>query len=173
VLWRSEPLTSIESVAKRINWMFEKQCVKMQNITNRKKQMNATVLTPTPNPLTQLTYQVLIEKHDEDLYSAIVWELPECRSSGSTKEEALKILHRLLTERLKKVEIVSLTVDIPQAENPLMKWAGAFKNDPHFDEMLEDIAELRRDRNAQMAEYYDRLDEAEATNKIEVEETAK
>ena len=72
--------------------------------------MNATVLTPTPNPLTQLTYQVLIEKHDEDLYSAIVWELPECRSSGSTKEEALKILHRLLTERLKKVEIVSLTV---------------------------------------------------------------
>jgi len=54
-----------------------------------------------------------------------------------------------------------------------MKWAGAFKNDPHFDEMLEDIAELRRDRNAQMAEYYDRLDEAEATNKVEVEETAK
>ena len=145
----------------------------MPNITNRKKQMNATVLTPTPNPLTQLTYQVLIEKHDEDLYSAIVWELPECRSSRSTKEEALKILHRLLIERLKKVEIVSMTVDIPQAENPLMKWAGAFENDPHFDEMLEDIAELRRDRNAQITEYYDRLDEAEATNKIEVEETAK
>jgi len=39
--------------------------------------------------------------------------------------------------------------------------------------MLEDIAELRRDRNAEMAEYYDRLDKAEATNKIEVEETAK
>ena len=99
--------------------------------------------------------------------------MPECRSSGSSKEEALKILHRLLTERLKRVEIVSLTVDIPKAKNPLMKWAGAFKNDPHFDEMLEDIAELRRDRNAEMAEYYDRLDEAEATNKIEVEETAK
>ncbi|MEG4086656.1 type II toxin-antitoxin system HicB family antitoxin [Microcoleus sp. POL10_C6] len=145
----------------------------MPNITNQKKQKNATVLTPTPNPVTQLTYQLLIEKHDEDLYSAIVWELPECRRSGSTKEEALKILHRLLTERLKKVEIVSLTVDIPQTENPLMKWGGAFKNDPHFDEMLEDIAELRRDRNAQIAEYYDRLAEAEATNKIEVEETAK
>ena len=85
----------------------------------------------------------------------------------------MKILHRLLTERLKRVEIVSLTVDIPKAKNPLMKWAGAFKNDPHFDEMLEDIAELRRDRNAEMAEYYDRLEEAEATNKIEVEETAK
>ena len=127
--------------------------------------MNATVLTQSPNPLTQLTYQVLIEKHDEDLYSAIVWELPECRSSGSSKEEALKILHRLLTERLKRVEIVSLTVDIPKAKNPLMKWAGAFKNDPHFDEMLEDIAELRRDRNAEMAEYYDRLSRSARKNK--------
>jgi len=54
-----------------------------------------------------------------------------------------------------------------------MKWAGAFKNDSHFDEMLEDIEELRRDSNAQMAEDYVRLDEAEATNKVEVEETAK
>lgn len=136
--------------------------------------MNATVLTPTPNPLSQLTYRVLIEKHDEDLYSATVWELPECKSSGSSKEEALKSLHRLLTERLKRVEIVSLTVDIPKAENPLMKWAGAFKNDPHFDEMLEDIAQLRRERNAEMAEYYEGIDESESTNtNNEVEEAAK
>ncbi len=135
--------------------------------------MNTRVLTATPNPLTQLTYQVLIEQHDEELYSAMVWELPECRSSGSSKEEALKVLHRLLIERLKRVEIVSLTVEIPKAENHLMKWAGAFKNDPHFDEMLEDIAELRRDRDAEMAEYYDRLDEAESTNKTEMEEIAK
>ncbi|MGB3263714.1 MAG: hypothetical protein WBA89_07125 [Microcoleus sp.] len=39
-----------------------------------------------------------------------------------------------------------MTVDIPKAENPVMKWAGAFKNDPHFDEMLEDIAFLRKMR---------------------------
>jgi predicted RNase H-like HicB family nuclease len=135
--------------------------------------MNTRVLTASPNPLTQLTYQVLIEKHDEELYSAMVWELPECKSSGSSKEEVLKVLHRLLIERLKKVEIVSLTVEIPQAENHLMKWGGAFKNDPHFDEMLEDIAELRRDRDAEMAEYYARLDEAESTNKTEMEEIAK
>ncbi|MEZ2303331.1 MAG: type II toxin-antitoxin system HicB family antitoxin [Microcoleus sp.] len=135
--------------------------------------MNTRVLTATPNPLTQLTYQVLIEQHDEELYSAMVWELPECRSSGSSKEEALRILHRLLIERLKRVEIVSLTVEIPKAENHLMKWAGAFKNDPHFDEMLEDIAELRRDRDAEMAEYCDRLDEAESINQSEMEEIAK
>jgi predicted RNase H-like HicB family nuclease len=134
--------------------------------------MNAT-LTPDRNPLTKLTYRVLIEKHEADLYSARIWELPECRSSGSSKEEALKSVHRLLTQHLKKVEIVSLTVDIPKAENPLMKWGGAFKNDPHFDEMLEDIAQLRRERDAEMAEYYDRLDGVEATNKNELEETAK
>lgn len=133
--------------------------------------MNATVLTADRNPLTKLTYRVLIEKHEEDFYSARIWELPECRSSGASKEEALKSLHRLLVEHLKRVEIVSMTVHLPQAENPLMKWAGAFKDDPYFDEMLEDIAQLRREKDLEMAEYYDRLDGVEATNNNELEET--
>lgn len=40
--------------------------------------------------------------------------------------------------------------------------------------MLEDIAQLRRERNAEMAEYYEGIDESESTNtNNEVEETAK
>lgn len=153
--------------------LLSQDCVKIQNITNRKKVMNAEILTPTPTPLTQLNYQVLIEKHDDDLYSAIVWGLPECRSTGSTKEEALKTLHRLLIKRLERVEIVSMKIDITKPENPLMKWAGAFKDDPYFDEMLADIEELRREKDAQMEEYYHQLDKEKAINKIELEETAK
>jgi predicted RNase H-like HicB family nuclease len=153
--------------------LLSQRCVKIQNTTNRKKAMTAEILTPTSTPLTQLTYQVLIEKYDDDLYSAVVWGLPECRSTGSTKEEALKTLHRLLIKRLEKVEIVSMKIDIPKPENPLMKWAGAFKDDPYFDEMLEDIEELRRQKDAQRSEYYHQLDEEEATNKFEVKETAK
>mgnify|MGYP002776986712 CR=1 FL=1 len=135
--------------------------------------MTAEVFTPTPNPLTKLKYQVLIEKHDDDLYSAMVWGLPECRSSGSSKEEALKTLHRLLIKRLEKVEIVSLEIDMPKSGNPLIKWSGAFKDDPYFDEMLADIEELRREKNAEMEEYYRKLDREEAAKNLEVEETAK
>lgn len=150
-----------------------KKCVKILNITNGTKVMTPEVLTPTPHPLTQLTYQIIIEKHDEDLYSAIVWGLPECRSSGSSKEEALKTLHRLLIKRLEQVEIVSLKIDIPQPDNPLMKWAGAFKNDPYFDEMLEDIKELRRQRNRERDEYYHKLDREETVQKLDREEIVK
>ena len=43
-----------------------------------------------------------------------------------------------------------------------MKFAGMFKDDPQFDEMLEDIQQLRRDRDAEMAEYYRKMDAEEA-----------
>lgn len=135
--------------------------------------MTAEVFTPTPNPLTKLKYQVLIEKHEDDLYSAMVWGLPECRSSGSSKEEALKMLHRLLIKRLEKVEIVSLEIEMPKSGNPLLKWSGAFKDDPYFDEMLADIEELRREKNAEMEEFYSKLAREEAAKNIEVEKTAK
>ncbi|MCU0545682.1 MAG: hypothetical protein MUE44_26530 [Oscillatoriaceae cyanobacterium Prado104] len=39
-----------------------------------------------------------------------------------------------------------------------MKFAGMFKDDPQFDEMLEFIEEERRQLDAEMEEYYRKLD---------------
>jgi hypothetical protein len=39
-----------------------------------------------------------------------------------------------------------------------MKFAGMFKDDPYFDEMLKDIEDYRRERDAETEEYYRQLD---------------
>ena len=55
-------------------------------------------------------------------------------------------------ERLSKVEIVPLEVDIPEDDHPWMKFAGMYENDPLFDQVMEDIETYRRELDAETAE---------------------
>jgi hypothetical protein len=61
---------------------------------------------------------------------------------------ALAALQRLLADTLSQAEIVSIDIEMPKPENPWLKMAGWYKDDPQFDEMLEDIETYRRDRYA-------------------------
>lgn len=125
--------------------------------------MNTNSLILTPSNLPKLNYSVLIEE-EEKAYKATVWGLPDCEAFGTTREEALANVRQLLTARLAKAEIVSLEIDNPYFEHPWMKFAGMFKDDPDFDEVLADIEAYRRERDAEMEEYYRQLDaEDEAT----------
>ncbi len=119
--------------------------------------MNIQSLLNKSGDLDQLNYLVLIEEK-AGLYSATVWGLPDCKASGVTREEALKNIHQLLIVRLEKTEIVSLEIELPKPEHPWMKFAGKYKDDPYFDEMLEDIKVLRQERDAELAAYYRQLD---------------
>ena len=56
-------------------------------------------------------------------------------------------------------EIVSIDVAVPQPENPWLKMAGRFKDDPHFDEMLADIETYRRDLDVEMEHRFQEPDE--------------
>lgn len=49
----------------------------------------------------------------------------------------------------------------PSSENPWIKIAGKYKDDPQFDDMLADIEAYRRERDAQMEEYYRQMDAEE------------
>jgi hypothetical protein len=42
-------------------------------------------------------------------------------------------------------EIVTLKIDITQPEHPWMQFAGMFKDDPQFTEMLDDIEAYRQE----------------------------
>lgn len=53
---------------------------------------------------------------------------------------------------------MTLEIERPQTEHPWMKFAGMFKDDPQFDEMLAYIEADRRELDAQMEEYYRQLD---------------
>ncbi len=123
--------------------------------------MNTNALIDKSEVLTKLNYSVLIEEVKLGLYSATVWGLPDCKAVGVTREESLKNVRQLLTAYLEKAEIVSLEIELTKPEHPWMKFAGKYKDDPYFDEMLADIEALRRERDAEMEAYYRQLDAEE------------
>ncbi|MDF5724149.1 MAG: type II toxin-antitoxin system HicB family antitoxin [Rhizonema sp. PD37] len=125
--------------------------------------MNTDLLKSTASNLPTLTYSVLVEAQKDEGYKATVLGLPDCNANGATREEALTNLRQLLTTRLLNSEIVSLEIDNPNFQHPWMKFAGMFKDDSQFDEMLEDIKALRRERDLEMEEYYRQLDTKDKT----------
>jgi hypothetical protein len=105
------------------------------------------------------TFDVLIKTESEGRVSATVLGLPEYRSEGSNKASALAALQSLLATNLSQAEIVSIDINVPQPENPWLKMAGRYKNDPHFDEMLDNIAAYRRELDAEMGMSSNELDQ--------------
>jgi predicted RNase H-like HicB family nuclease len=69
--------------------------------------MNTTLLTTLGEPLTQLTYSILVEQETEGNYKATVWGLADCQATGETKEKAIANLRHHLKARLEKAEVVS------------------------------------------------------------------
>ncbi|MCC5641257.1 type II toxin-antitoxin system HicB family antitoxin [Nostoc sp. CHAB 5844] len=119
--------------------------------------MTTNFIKAEPNKLSKLNYSVLVEAKDNG-YQATVWGLPNCQVFATTREDALHNLHALMNSRLKNVEIVTQELEPSSSEHPWMKFAGMFKDDPQFDEMLADIAAYRRELDAEMVEYYRKLD---------------
>ncbi|MFH7026985.1 MAG: type II toxin-antitoxin system HicB family antitoxin [Heteroscytonema crispum UTEX LB 1556] len=120
--------------------------------------MNLSIKTSYLHSSPKLTYDILIENEPDGNVSARVIVLPDCKATGATKQEALTLLSQLLQKRLETAEIVTLEIELSKAEHPWMKFAGKYKDDPQFDEMLADIEAYRRELDAEMAEYYQQLD---------------
>jgi len=120
-------------------------------------------LTSTADKLSNLTYNVVIETEKEGTVRATVWGLLDCQASGATREEALAKVGQLLKARLSKAEIVKMEIELPKPEHPWKKFAGMFKDDPDFDDVLADIEAFRRDRDAEMEAYYRQLDSEDET----------
>jgi predicted RNase H-like HicB family nuclease len=116
----------------------------------------------SPNAASHQTthaFDVLIKLEPEGKFSATVLGLPEYRATGSDRTSALAALRQLLTEDLSQAEIVSINIAVPQLENPWLKIAGRYKDDPHFDEMLADIEVYRRERDVEMELSFHKPDE--------------
>ena len=66
-------------------------------------------------------------------------------TEGATRDEAVDKLELLLRDRLSNgVEIVAAEVPARIVENPWVKYAGMFKDDPMFAEVLEIMKDKRR-----------------------------
>jgi hypothetical protein len=120
--------------------------------------MTSDSKTITSTPLTKQSYDVLIEYQSEGQVNATVLGLQDCQVKGVNKEDALNKLRQLLNNRLQNTEIVSLDLSIPQSKHPWMKFAGMFKDDPDFEDVLADIEAYRHEIDENMQTYYEQLD---------------
>jgi hypothetical protein len=86
---------------------------------------------------------VLIERVAGNGYRARGGEPLPFESQGATREEALAKLQKQVKARLQNgAEIVPL--EVGSQPHPLAEFAGMFKDDPYFEEVLEIMAENRR-----------------------------
>ncbi len=98
-----------------------------------------------------MTYNAIVEDQTPHGYTATILGWPSCTVTGATRAEALTRLRRAISNRLSRVEIVPIEVDVPENDHPLAKFAGMFQDDPLFDQFIEDMAAYRRDVDAEMA----------------------
>ena len=86
---------------------------------------------------------VLVERVKGNGYRARGKEPFAVSARGATREEALAKLRAKIQARLKNgIEIVGL--EIGPLPHPLAEFAGMFKDDPDFEDVLKIMAENRR-----------------------------
>lgn len=90
-------------------------------------------------------WNILLENTEEGFTVATVLEVPDLQTKDKTKQGAIEKVRHLLQKRLAKAEIIQISIPIESIsnENPLMKFAGIFQDDPDFQEI---IAEMRKER---------------------------
>ncbi|YAF95141.1 MAG: type II toxin-antitoxin system HicB family antitoxin [Nodularia sp. CChRGM 3473] len=120
--------------------------------------INFSPSTSSNTDTSKLSYGVLLEHEQDGRFSAVVLGLSDCKSSGKTENEALENLQQLLQKRLQNSKIVTLEIDSPQTDNPWMKVAGMYKDNPLFDEVLAEIEAERCKVEAEMEKYYGQID---------------
>jgi predicted RNase H-like HicB family nuclease len=101
------------------------------------------------------TYPVLVKHQEAGNWTAQVLGWSECKAEGATRQAALDSLYHQLAAHLHNAEIVSMTVPLPKPEHPWMKFAGIFKDDPYFDEVLEEIETYRRELDAEQEYWFE------------------
>jgi predicted RNase H-like HicB family nuclease len=100
-----------------------------------------------------MTCQVWIQPRADRGYLATTLGWPRCEAQGTTREEALRNVQATVEDLLAKGEIVTLEVNPPRTRpmeqpNPWLERAGLFRDDPHWDEFQEAIADYRREVDA-------------------------
>lgn len=102
-----------------------------------------------------LKFHILLDRSNETKINASFLELPNCQVEATTQEEAIEKLHNILQTRLEKLEIIPVEIEwqsSKQTENPWVKFAGVFENDPDFFEIAENLRQERLTDNDEIPE---------------------
>ncbi len=109
------------------------------------------------------THHLIIKNESDRTVSAALLGWPECKAFGETRSQALQNLHDLVNAQLAEAEIVSVKLTSSRSNNPWVRLAGKYENDPQYDEVLAHIEEYRRELDAETEAYYSQIDAAVET----------
>lgn len=99
-----------------------------------------------------MTYQILVQEKQNNLFAASVIGIPDCVAQGKTEEEALLNAKETLRRRLSEGKLYTVEIENGQPkteENPWLKIIGSGENDPNWEQFQESIAAYRRELDAQ------------------------
>jgi predicted RNase H-like HicB family nuclease len=94
-----------------------------------------------------MKYTVMLKEEDGHI-QATVPALPECMVKAPTRSEALSTIRQSIAEIMSRIEIVQIEVSAEPKSGSLIhetpwEWFGAFKNDPTWGELFDDIERRR------------------------------
>ena len=94
-------------------------------------------------------WNILLENTDNGLTVATVLEVPNLQTTDKTKQGAITKVRQLLEKRLAKAEIVQISVatESNSTENALMEFAGIFKDDSDFQDIVAELKAERQDNS--------------------------
>lgn len=102
-----------------------------------------------------MQFQILIEHPNQNGFVASVIGVPDCVATASTEEEAIAGVRQALQAKLSRAKIVTIEVELPTAQDEEKPWttnAGAWQDDPTFDDLMQKIEEYRRETDARYEE---------------------
>ncbi|MEP6516969.1 hypothetical protein [Microcoleus vaginatus] len=142
-----------------------KQTVKTKTLLtgNATCDIRAADRTNSGGDLDSSTAHVIIKNESDRTVSAALLGWPECKAFGETRSQALQNLHDLVNAQLAEAEIVSVKLTNSRSNNPWVRLAGKYENDPYYDEVLAHIEESRRELDAETEAYYSQIDDAVET----------
>jgi len=142
-----------------------KQIVKTKTLLtgNATCDIRAADRTNVGGDLDSSTAHIIIKNESDRTVSAALLGWPECKAFGETRSQALQNLHDLVNAQLAEAEIVSVKLTSSRSNNPWVRLAGKYENDPQYDEVLAHIEEYRRELDAETEAYYSQIDAAVET----------
>jgi len=142
-----------------------KQTIKTKTLLtgNATCDIRAADRTNSGGDLDSSTAHVIIKNESDRTVSAALLGWPECKAFGETRSQALQNLHDLVNAQLAEAEIVSVKLTNSRSNNPWVRLAGKYENDPYYDEVLAHIEESRRELDAETEAYYSQIDAAVET----------
>lgn len=160
---KADPLIMAER--ERLPQENTKQTVKTKTLLtgNATCDIRAADRTNFGGDLDSSTAHIIIKNESDRTVSAALLGWPECKAFGETRSQALQNLHDLVNAQLAEAEIVSVKLTNSRSNNPWVRLAGKYENDPHYDEVLAHIEEYRRELDAETEAYYSQIDAAVET----------